>query len=125
MNWVATIFFWYYTIWWFDIPMHFLGGVFLGLVFGYVLLRHGIKNFSQKTFFYGILAIFIVGILWEIFEFNIDTFITFRDQNIIDTLSDICFDLAGGLFALQYLKKYLPFMISSNTINSNLEDTQV
>jgi len=127
INTVATKLYWYYTMWWFDIPMHTLGGIFLGLLFVYILFRKmGDRvDWNTKTFLYGLLFVFIVGVLWEIFEFNIDTFITFKSQNILDTLSDLCFDLTGGAIAIQYSKKYIQQIKSKIQSNSNLSDTQV
>lgn len=119
VNLAAMKFFWYYTMWWFDIPMHFAGGLFLGLLFAYIWLRIGNIKWNTKDFIYGILFVFIVGALWEVFEFNIDTFVTFSPQNILDTLSDMCFDLAGGVLALRYVQKYIPVSKDQNKEDGN------
>jgi len=112
-------------MWWFDMPMHTLGGVFLGLFFTYLRVRFMGINWNTRSFLYGILFIFIIGGLWEIFEFNIDTFITFRAQNILDTLSDLCFDIVGGMAVLLYVEKYFKTEHQMHTNNSNLSNTQV
>lgn len=124
-NWFATKLSWYYTMWWFDMPMHTLGGVFLGLLFVYILVRFGYTKRNLKLFLYGILFVFIIGVLWEIFEFNIETFITFNPQNILDTLSDLCFDLAGGTAILLYLQKYFTTESQTSVQDSKLSNTQV
>lgn len=102
INWIAMIFHWYSIIWWFDIPMHFLGGVFIGMLYVYFLVRRGTPVWSLKAVIWGLIAVFAIGLLWEVFEFSLDTWITFRPQNLIDTLSDLCFDLAGATLALWY-----------------------
>ena len=33
INYLAMTFHWYSSIWWFDMPMHFMGGLWLGLIF--------------------------------------------------------------------------------------------
>jgi|SRR3989344_3070127 len=94
LNTLAMKFHWYFSIWWFDMPMHFLGGVFIGLLSLAIFPRRPVL-----TAFLGVLAI---GALWEIFEFSLDTFITYNPHNLLDTLSDIAFDLTGGLSAALY-----------------------
>ena len=48
------------------------------------------------------LAVLVVALLWEVFEFSVDTFITLRRQNPFDTISDILLGLAGGLVGILY-----------------------
>ncbi len=114
VNLLAMKFYWYYTIWWFDMPMHFSGGFFIGLLSLTVYISYFLKKnreFDPKSIILiSFLSALIVGVLWELFEFSLDTFINFRLQDIWDTLSDISFDLAGslvaGLYFLRYNKKH-------------------
>lgn len=121
INWVAVIFHWYSIIWWFDIPMHFFGGIFIGMLYVYFLVRWGAPVWSVKTFILGLIAVFVVGLLWEVFEFSLDTWISFRPQQPLDTLSDLCFDIAGGALALWYASRRF---LKSNA-DGNFSDTQV
>lgn len=105
VNVAAMKFYWYSTIWWFDIPMHFFGGFWLGLwvLWLYAYAWHPAKPVRM----YGALTAVVVGVLvlggaWEIFELGIDNFITIKPHNITDTVSDLFFDLAGGLSAFLY-----------------------
>ena len=109
-------FFWYYTIWYFDMPMHFLGGLWLSLFFiwffsltdfpRYVFYNHP----DLKLFLQTIVFVLIVGVLWEFFEFFTNNYIG-RDQfNIMDTSSDIFFDLAGGNLGFYYFLKVIMFV---------------
>lgn len=44
-------------------------------------------------------------LFWEIFEISVDKIITKNSFNLIDTLSDLSFGLAGVLLAVFYLEK--------------------
>lgn len=107
---LAHSFFWYYTIWWFDMPMHFLGGVWVSLFFVYIFFKE--ESFA-KLALKVMLSLFCIGILWEVFEFATNNVIGRDPFNALDTVSDIFFDLAGGFFALFY------FLKSSVTIFEN------
>lgn len=106
MNQLAMKFYWYSAIWWFDIPMHFLGGVFLallGLWIAQFLLFAQKKDFTLASGVVFVLTfVFLVGSFWEVFEFVVDAYTTMRGFNVLDTVSDLCFDLAGGISALLF-----------------------
>ena len=56
-----------------------------------------------------ILFVLSFGILWEFFEIFTHNYIAHDPFNILDTTSDIFFDLAGGVSAiLYYLKNIIP-----------------
>jgi hypothetical protein len=99
INYLAQEFYWYSSIWYFDMPMHFLGGFWLGLVSLYLFPS---EDRSWKYIFKVFFTVLLIGIGWEIFEILIDKFITFNNFNSLDTLSDLFFDLAGGLSAVFY-----------------------
>ena len=92
-------FYWYSSIWYFDMPMHFLGGVWLGLSAIYLF---PLKDYSLKSIFKIFFIVLLVGVGWELFEILVNKFTIQDPFNSLDTLSDICFDLAGGLFAILY-----------------------
>lgn len=138
---VAFSNYWYWTIWWFDIPMHFFGGAWLAMVFlllnfkfkilmvrprGSTVLSdssskgspsipsavEGLNGSSIPLLTdYSIAALITLsfvafgGILWEFFEFFYDILISSRGYSGIaqlgaaDTVSDLFFDLFGGLTA--------------------------
>lgn len=104
LNYLAMRFYWYSSIWYFDMPMHFLGGLWLGLALIWFLK---IKDISLKSIFYLILGVLLIGVLWEVFEIIIDRTITGNLFNTLDTISDIFFDLAGGTFAIFYFIKIM------------------
>ena len=108
----------YWIYFWFDIPMHFLGGFWValvGLVFVFNFQKPIFKereilgfNLSEKTAL--VLSAFLIivsftaliGVLWEFYEFLWDIFISVKTPAVImggdnvDTLKDLFFDLLGG-----------------------------
>ena len=103
---IGAKFYWDYTIWWFDILKHFWGGFWVGLFAIYIFYT---SDPSARLIFKIFLWVLLVGILWEIFEFWTNNFIGQIPFSIPDTLSDIFFDLAGGLSAVFfYIKKITP-----------------
>ena len=74
---------WYSLLLWLDIPMHFLGGFWLSLVFIWLftlkereisetlLDKRNFKFIAQVLF-----GVLIVGIMWEIFEILVNKSIT-------------------------------------------------
>lgn len=110
---VAFSNYWYWTIWWFDMPMHFFGGVWLAMAFLFLNSKFKILNGSSIPLRSNyLIAVFITlsfvalgGILWEFFEFFYDLLISsrgyagFAQLGAADTVSDLFFDLFGGLAA--------------------------
>lgn len=109
---VANYFYWYWRIWWFDMPMHFAGGLWVGLsVLWFVFLSGRFKrNIQQNTlsiFAVGIFSVLTIAILWEIFEYIVYIIIPHATPySISDTLGDITLGVLGGLTAsFVFLKK--------------------
>jgi len=100
-NQVALKFYWYYSIWWFDILMHFSGGFWVGLFFLYVFYD---KYSALKKFLFVISCVLLIGILWEFFEFFMNLIST-EVFSLSDTALDVFFDLFGGTFAIFYFSK--------------------
>lgn len=103
---------WYWTIWWFDIPMHFSGGLWLAMIFFY-LTNPRLKIASYQwpfTFIFVLGFVALGGVSWELAEFLYDVFISSRGYfgvaqlGAVDTVGDLFFDLCGGaaLFFLYY-----------------------
>lgn len=100
---------WYWTYKWFDIPMHFLGGLWVALtalwIFCYFGYTNSITNYKFRTFFVVLFTVLIVGVSWEIFEvFGKMTFI--NDVGYwFDTTKDLTNDFIGGIVAYLYFIK--------------------
>jgi len=106
VNFVAMKFYWYSSLWWLDMPVHFLGGFWLALA---SIWLFSLADKSFRSIFKIISLVLLVGIFWEIFEIMVNESISRNPFNILDTVSDLTFDLAGGLSAIFYfLKKSVP-----------------
>lgn len=101
-DYVAKELYWYSSILWFDMVMHFLGGFWVGLFFIWFLAP---KNSSWRELIKVFIGVLIIGVLWEFFEVYIHNYISKYPFDIVDTLSDVSFDLAGGIFAVFYFFK--------------------
>ncbi len=102
---LATIGHWYWTVSWFDMPMHFLGGFWVVMVFDYLNQRFfKLSNFWMRAVL-ALSFIALIGVLWEFFEFSLDNLFFLKkwgpfQGGLSDTMGDLLFDLLGGLFFL-------------------------
>lgn len=102
----------YYLYWrfpWFDIVMHLVGGVAIGLVSAYVYWEWQKENsqsdldkdshlISHRKLFFGFNLGFILslGIGWEIFEVLVDRIVKL---SLVNSLEDLFFGVIGSLSA--------------------------
>lgn len=91
----ATEFFFYWRYLWFDIPVHFLGGVCVAL--GISVLPffrvHWFERFRKPLPY--ILLTLAVGVIWEVFE--VFSGVVVIDETFIpDTVLDLTMDALGG-----------------------------
>ncbi len=99
----ATIFGWYETYWWFDIPMHFLGGVAAAISAQFLLDDYADRKLFQsfsKPLNILILIAFatLAAVAWECMEFALDIYThgpNFQ-HDLVDTMKDLCMGLIGG-----------------------------
>ena len=84
-------------------PVHFMGGVFVAMLTIYILYKRiGVSMASKqnlKVLLIILAGTFVFGFLWEIFEFFVQGGLNGNLANVTDSVSDMCFDLAGGIFA--------------------------
>lgn len=67
------------------------------------------KKLNLQLIFSVLLLVLVVGVGWEVFEALVDKVVTQNPLNVIDTTSDIFFDLLGGTIATLYFsKKIMP-----------------
>ncbi len=92
----------YWLISWIDIPMHFLGGLWVAMFFGYL----NQKFFRLPSFWMAALItlsfVALIGVAWEFFEFSLDKIFTHAklgtfQGDLTDTMGDLFFGLFGGL----------------------------
>ncbi len=104
----------YFHLWWFDILMHFLGGLFISLYSLWFFFFSGriTINFpnNKKIFLLSLLAVFPAIVFWEIFEYVTDTAYPFEGY-VLDTAADIALGLTGALAGVLYfIKKEKKFL---------------
>jgi len=95
----------YFFYWWFDLMMHFLGGIGIAAGFLWLYFFSGILEnppTDKKIIFLILLVVFlIISISWEVFEFFTEK--TFRQPNFVsDTISDVIIGLIGIYAAFKY-----------------------
>ena len=106
-----------YGLWWLDVVLHFLGGLWLAVLGWWYLFAYKYFPEIKSRGFSGdlisgtgwILVVGLIsfavfaGVLWEFFEFLVDKFITGKNyidllqRGVIDTMKDLLMDLLGGL----------------------------
>lgn len=89
----------YFHFPWLDIPMHFLGGLWVALYalawyYGAPLLKK--ERGTLFTWMFALSVSMLVGLLWELFELSVDTIIAFSQHNLGDTLLDLVMDALGA-----------------------------
>jgi len=102
---VAEYNYWYWVYRWFDIPVHFMGGVWLGLAGLWVW--YTTSGFRKKSWYKKISAVkvslltgLLVGVVWELYEFGVWQLIEgdLPVNYYADTLLDIVMDVFGAFF---------------------------
>ena len=98
---LALNFFLYWKFWWFDILMHFLGGLWIGLISLWFYFLSGYVKYTKKriTFIFVLssVSVLVVGIAWELFELLVE--FDFSSEYLFDTISDLILDILGALTA--------------------------
>jgi hypothetical protein len=85
----------YWHFWWFDIPMHFFGGVIVALGL-YVLrdLRVPLPSLLYRRVPF-LCAVLAVALSWEAFELFAG--IPIESDFVVDTVTDLVMGVTGGL----------------------------
>ncbi|MEI6400505.1 MAG: hypothetical protein WCO58_03230 [bacterium] len=107
LNTLAHKFYWYSSIWWFDMPMHFLGGYFLGLLMLLVIAYTDKQSSNREKIIITLLGVFAIGVMWEGYEYAIQILTGSNLANPLDSTSDLFFDMAGGTFSLILLRRLM------------------
>lgn len=90
----------YFTYRWFDIPMHFLGGLALGWFSTYFLARFFPERSRAFSLFLGatLCSVLLLALVWEGFELIYGIAVS-AENYLTDTMGDILIGLAGGTLA--------------------------
>lgn len=103
LHFAALEFYLYWMYWWFDMIVHFFGGLASGLAIFWIIRYAGrIPVASHLHWFLLIIsAVLVIGIGWEIFE--LATGLYAQKNYVFDTTVDIVMDLLGGFIAFLLL----------------------
>ena len=99
---IALAFYFYWTLWWFDIMMHFLGGIIGGFITIWFLFDSDIfythVPSGKETALLAFAVVLMVAVLWEVFEYKAG--LTGSEPRYIsDVFSDLAFGTLGATLA--------------------------
>jgi hypothetical protein len=101
LHYYATINSLYWSIGWFDILMHFLGGLLMGLIAIFIFFISEKIDFprnSRIVIFSVVMGfVLIVGLTWELWELFAGLSDVINDLG--DTILDLIMDIIGGVIA--------------------------
>ena len=104
---VATEFFLYWTLPWFDNLLHFLGGLWVGLSSIWYIYFSGfsgkftVKLNKRNLLTVSIASVIVICVLWEIFEIYAGV-LSFVENYPLDTSTDLLMDTLGAAVASVY-----------------------
>ncbi len=107
LHFLAEVFYWYVSIWWFDNLMHFLGGLFLAFFSATIFYKYLKDKNNRKIFFSIMFFVILIGLGWELFEYAVQYFIkgSHRLADITDSFFDMIFDILGGALGILFVLK--------------------
>lgn len=96
----------YWTVPWYDIMMHFLGGLWVAL-FSLWVCASGKFSFIPQRISWGkvLVVVLTVGVLWELYEIVFGLTFVSDPEYWGDTTLDMVMDTAGGLVGAILLNK--------------------
>lgn len=106
---VAFSFFLYWTLWWYDILMHGLGGFLIGSIAAWAYVFELKRHVGVNRFLWIVGVTFAVGALWEIFEYTVGfrVYDSLYEPYVVDTLNDMGMDTAGALLAFLMVRRFV------------------
>jgi len=107
LNTGATFFSWYSLAWWFDMPMHFLGGVSVFYISALLWERARTRVSNGRYLYECVITAILLGVLWEALELFLYMHYGTPQFILLDSISDVFFDLAGALYAAYMLTSLL------------------
>ena len=109
----ASIFLLFFDVYsalpWFDMPIHFIGGVSVSMTYFFILKYLQKENYLKINGLIRIIFVFalvsLTAVFWEFFEFSV-TYITGLglQGNLDDTMLDLFLGMLGGLLTVTFLE---------------------
>ena len=115
----ATIFHLYWSMWWYDLLVHFLGGFWVSLAGLWFVFFSGYTPLKVRKPFDIIATALVVsfsfGVLWELFEYVVGRDLIALNY-VSDTSIDLVMDMAGALsgYLYFYFSKYERTLLDVN-----------
>jgi len=117
---VGSYFSWYWVYPWFDILVHMVSGLWIGLLILWLAACLGqinsLKEYKVKSFLIALISAVLIGVIWEVVE-NISQI---TDANIrgytLNTAKDILADAFGGILAYLYFVKRKKQIDNTNNV---------
>jgi uncharacterized membrane-anchored protein len=108
----------YFTIRWLDIPVHLLGGFWVGSFALYMYYRRKNARADRSSIFVASLAFssaLLIGLFWELYEYYVNSAANLYECDMVDTLSDLANDAIGAISAA-----VLFLALGYNKMNANV-----
>lgn len=106
---VGSSFSWYWVYPWFDVLVHILGGLWVGLVFlwlaSYLNQINSLKDYRAKSLLIALVAALLVGVVWELIENYAQIAFVNANSYSLNTALDLLNDSIGGILAYLYFVK--------------------
>ena len=93
-SWLAVEYSLYWRIWWLDIPMHLLGGLWAGIFSVWLIARRD----NHPSLLWCLTFALFVGVAWEVFEYSEGIAAAYHFSYPFDTAKDLAMDLLGAIF---------------------------
>lgn len=106
----------WYEFFWFDMVLHFSGGLFVALLFSLYLKAHLFPNTRTANLLIVVGATMIIGVVWEFAEYLANQ--TFSETasaalgirvdfmgNLDDTITDLLMDMLGAILSLAFVSR--------------------
>lgn len=110
LNFLAVYLYLYWTVWWFDMLVHFSAGMCVAMAGILLYFFYHSKNIPSipDSIKVAVLSVLLVGVLWEIYELCIGV-ASFSDGlgYFMDTGSDLLMDISGGVLGSLYAHRLL------------------
>lgn len=98
----------YNTVSWYDIFVHFLSGIFTFVLATIIFRLISKDNNKLLKILFSLGMVALIAIMWEVFEFSVDSLIHTnlqhnQDTGVIDTMQDMIVAMLGGLISSTYM----------------------
>lgn len=105
LHFIANAYSLYWSLWWYDTALHFLGGILIATMLIWIIYRTEFFSFSKPvSVFFIALGTLVIAIVWELYEYEIGfTYHHFASYGF-DTFKDIVSAFSAAiLFAIIFI----------------------